>query len=317
MYNFYVNKNNTMGTVISLSKKLLFIFNPHSGKGQIKNHLLNITDRFTKANFDVTVRPSQAPLDVYNYVKSNGNKFDRIVVSGGDGTLNEAVRGLMAFPPEKRVPIGYIPTGTTNDFATTLKLPKNISKSTEIAADGKLFKCDVGKFNDTTFNYVAAFGAFTDVPYDTPQETKNILGHTAYVLEGMKRISSLPSYDVKIKFDNGEFKENVFLCMILNATSVAGLHNTKQLSNVDLTDGLFEMLVFKRPTNILEFQTILLDLMRGETSGDGYSFIKSSHFEFECNDEIKWTLDGEYGGNPKNITVDVIPSAITLLVKKD
>lgn len=299
-----------------MTKKILFIFNPHSGKGQIKNHLLDILDKFAKAEYDITVRPTQERLDAYNYIKNNGDNFDRIVVSGGDGTLNEAVKGLMEFDADKRPCLGYIPTGTTNDFASTLELPKSIAKSSDIAINGVPFKCDIGKFNSTTFNYVAAFGAFTDVPYDTPQEAKNILGHTAYVLEGMKRLSSLPSYHVKIKYDNGEFEGDIFLCMILNATSVAGLHKTKQLKNVDLNDGLFEMLVFKRPTNLIEFQNILINLMRGENSGDEYLFAKSSYFEFECDENIKWTLDGEYGGNPKHTVINVVPSAMTFIVDK-
>lgn len=297
-----------------MRKKLLFVFNPYSGKGQIKNHLLDIADKFTRAGYDTIVHPTQGKLDAYNYITQTDETFDRIVISGGDGTLSEVVKGIMTYPAEKRPSLGYIPTGTTNDFATTLKLPKNIDKATDIAINGSLFKCDIGSFNDTTFNYVAAFGAFTDVPYDTPQETKNILGHTAYVLEGMKRLSSLPSYRVKIKFDGGELEENIFLCMILNTTSIAGLHKAKQLSNVDLNDGLFEMIVFKNPTNILDFQAILRDLVRGEASGDGYFFVKSSYFEFECDDNIKWTLDGEYGGNPKNAMIKVIPEAISLIV---
>lgn len=132
----------------------------------------------------------------------------------------------------------------------------------------------------------------------------------------MKRLSSLPSYHVKIKYDNGEFEGDIFLCMILNATSVAGLHKTKQLKNVDLNDGLFEMLVFKRPTNLIEFQNILINLMRGENSGDEYLFVKSSYFEFECDENIKWTLDGEYGGNPKHSVINVMPSAMTFIIDK-
>ena len=179
-----------------MTKKMLFIFNPHSGKGQIKNHLLDILDKFAKAEYDITVRPTQERLDAYNYIKNNGDKFDRIVVSGGDGTLNEAVKGLMEFDADKRPCLGYIPTGTTNDFASTLELPKSIAKSSDIAVNGVPFKCDIGKFNSTTFNYVAAFGAFTDVPYDTPQETKNILGHTAYVLEPLEDLEAGARIDV-------------------------------------------------------------------------------------------------------------------------
>ena len=294
--------------------KLLFIFNPHSGKGQIKNYLLDITDIFTKAGYDVTVRHTQAQLDAYNYIRLHGDEFDRIVVSGGDGTLNEGVKGLMTFEKDKRKALGYIPAGTTNDFASTLNIPKNMPKAAEIAAYGTPFRCDIGDFNGTTFNYVAAFGAFTDVSYDTPQEIKNGIGHMAYVWEGIKRLSSLPSYHVKIKYDGGEINEEVFLCIIMNATSVGGIISTEKLMNVNLCDGLFEMIVFKQPTNLLEFQSVLIGLMKGEASGEGYFTVKSSRFEFISEENIKWTLDGEYGGEPSHSVIQVLPSAMTFIV---
>lgn len=297
--------------------RLLFIFNQRSGKGQIKNYLADIIDIFTKAGYDVTARPTQAQLDAYEYIKQHGNEYDRIVVSGGDGTLNEAVKGIMSFDAADRKCLGYIPAGTTNDFASTLSIPKNMIEAAKIAAGNTQFKCDIGRFNDRTFNYVAAFGAFTDVSYDTPQEIKNAIGHTAYILEGIKRLSSLSSYHVKIKYDAGEIEEDIFLCIILNATSVAGIHNAGRLMDVDLNDGLFEMLVFRRPTNIMEFQSVLTGLMKGKTSGEGYVILKSSKFEFTSGSEIKWTLDGEYGGNPSHAVIQVLPSAITYIVDKE
>lgn len=298
-------------------QKLLFIFNPHSGKGQIKNNLLDIIDIFTRAGYDVTARPTQAPMDAYEYIRRNCDEFDRLVVSGGDGTLNEAVKGLMTFDKDKRIPIGYIPAGTTNDFASTLNIPKNMLDSAYIAVHGSEFKCDTGRFCDRTFNYVAGFGAFTDVSYDTPQGTKNAFGSMAYLLEGIKRLSSLPSYNVKIKYDGGEMEEQVFLCLVMNSTSIAGIHNKQRLLDVNLSDGLFEMLVFRQPTNILEIQNVLTGLMKGDASCDGYAVIKSSHFEFECRENIKWTLDGEYGGDPAQAVIDVLPSAMTYIVDSD
>jgi YegS/Rv2252/BmrU family lipid kinase len=300
-----------------MAKKLLFIFNPHSGKAQIKNFLFDILDIFTKSGYDVTARPTQQRLDAYNYIKTYGSEYDRIVVSGGDGTLNEAVKGLMTFDIDKRRSLGYIPAGTTNDFAATLGIPKNMTDAAEIAVNGSEFKCDIGRFNNVTFNYVAAFGAFTDVPYDTPQPSKNALGQFAYILEGMKRLPSLPSYRVKIKYDGGEIDEEIFLCIILNATSVGGIHSAGRLLNVNLNDGLFEMLVFRQPTNLIDFQAILTGLMKGEDSCDGYTIIKSSRFEFSSQDNIKWTLDGEYGGDPTEAVIEVLPSAMTFLVSND
>lgn len=296
---------------------LLFIFNPYSGKGQIKSYLLDITDIFTKAGYKVTVRPTQAPLDAYEYIRLHAKEYDRIVISGGDGTLNEAVKGLMTFDAKKRCPLGYIPAGTTNDFASTLNIPKNMLEAAKIAVDGIPFKCDIGCFNGKFFNYVAAFGAFTDVSYDTPQGTKNMLGHAAYVLEAIKRLPSLPSYNVKIKFNGGEIEENVALCIVLNATSVGGIQTGGKLADISLNDGLFELIVLKYPDSIIDIQSSFSSIMKGEQTGKGYMMLKSSKFEFISNREIKWTLDGEYGGNPSDAVIEVVPSAITYIVDKE
>ena len=297
--------------------KLLFVYNPRSGKGLIKNHLADIIDVFTKSEYDVTARPTQARLDAYNYIRAHGGEFDRVVICGGDGTLNEGVKGLMSFKRDERAPMGYIPAGTTNDFASTLNIPKSMPEAAKVAALGVPFDCDIGKFNDRTFNYVAAFGAFTDVSYDTPQEFKNLIGHAAYILEGIKRLSSLPSYRVKIKHDGGGIDDDVFLCVIMNATSIGGIVSTEKFTDVNLCDGLFEMIVFRRSTNPLELQSVIAGLLKGKMSGSGYSIVKSSRFEITSEDNIKWTLDGEYGGKVKHAVIDVLPSAITFIVGKD
>ncbi len=297
--------------------KLLFIFNPRSGKGLIKNHILEILDIFTKSGYDVTVRPTQAKLDAYDYICANAGEYDRIVISGGDGTLNEGVKGMMSFPQTERKPIGYIPAGTANDFAATLNIPKNMEKAAHLAASGIPFACDIGDFNGKTFNYVAAFGAFTDVSYDTPQEIKNAIGHAAYLIEGIKRLPSLPSYRVKIKYDGGEIDEDVFLCIILNATSLAGFLSTERLMRVSLCDGLFEMLVFRRTVNPLEVQSVLASLLKGESEGEGYTIVKSSRFEITSSEGIKWTLDGEYGGETSRAEIKVLPSAVSFIVDEE
>ena len=173
-------------------KKLLFIFNPHAGKAQIKSRLLQIVDLMVKRGYDVTIYPTQAKRDALKIVQKRAEEFDLIVCSGGDGTLDEAVSGMML--SGKKVPLGYIPAGSTNDFANSLKIPKDMVKAAEIAISGKTFACDVGMFNEKPFVYVAAFGMFTAVSYKTRQEWKNILGHAAYLLEGVKSLTEIASY---------------------------------------------------------------------------------------------------------------------------
>ena len=167
-------------------KKLLFIFNPRSGKGQIKSALPDILDIMVKSGFDITVHTTQCQGDCTEVVAARAKEFDRIVVSGGDGTLDEAVTGMMRLPIGERIPVGYIPAGSTNDYGNSLGIDKDMLHAAEIAVSGEPFKVDIGTFNNNSFVYVAAFGIFTEVSYQTPQDMKNIFGHAAYIMEGAK-----------------------------------------------------------------------------------------------------------------------------------
>ena len=183
-------------------KKLLFLFNPHAGKAQIKNKLLQIVDIMVKGGYDVTIYPTQAREDAFRMVYDRAAEFDRIVCSGGDGTLDEAVSGMIL--SGNKIPLGYIPAGSTNDFANSLKIPKDMVKAAEIAISGEPFACDVGMFNEEPFVYVAAFGIFTAVSYKTSQEWKNILGHAAYILEGVKSLTEITSYRLRVECEDAQ-----------------------------------------------------------------------------------------------------------------
>ena len=191
-------------------KKLLFIFNPYSGKGQIKNKLLGILDLFVKAGYRVEVHPTQAPQDAREVVAKRAGSYDLVVCSGGDGTLDEVVSGMMRRQEQERVAIGYIPAGSTNDFANSLKLPKGMGKTARTAVEGSVFPCDVGNMNGKYFVYIAAFGIFTEVSYGTSQQWKNLLGHAAYLLEGAKSLGSVKSCSMHVEC-NGESFEGEFI----------------------------------------------------------------------------------------------------------
>ena len=156
-------------------KKMLFIFNPFSGKAQIKSKLFEIIDVFVKGGYEVIVHPTQAVGDGFEKTKELAPQVDLVVCSGGDGTLDEVVSGLMEV--DQRVPIGYIPAGSTNDFANSLSISKDMVQAAKDIIEGNLYSCDVGAFNNDSFVYIAAFGLFTDVSYETDQHMKNILGH--------------------------------------------------------------------------------------------------------------------------------------------
>lgn len=294
-----------------MKKKALFIFNPHAGKGQIKTRLLDVVDALTKDGYDVMVHPTQSRGDAVTVVSENEGLYDLCVCSGGDGTLDEVVTGMMQ--NEVRVPIGYIPTGSTNDFANSLKLPKKAMPAVETAVRGRAFLCDIGRFNEDVFVYIAAFGLFTDVSYETKQEVKNVLGHMAYILEGMKRLSSIKSYQMTVTADGKQMEGDYLYGMVTNSHSVGGFQNITG-KNVELNDGLFEVTLIKRPRNAVELNQIMAALIGANFDTELMSSFKAADIIFETQEAIPWTLDGEFGGEHRRVKVHNEHHAIQFLV---
>lgn len=293
-----------------MSKKLLFIFNPHSGRQTMKNSLFDIIDTFSKGGYEVTVRPTQAPNEAYNIIHDTAAQYDTVVVSGGDGTLNEGVRGIMSLPADKRKALGYIPTGTTNDFAKSRGMSMDMVEAAKNIVEGKTFEGDIGIFNkEKCFNYVAACGAFTDVSYDTPQAYKNVLGHLAYLLEGIKKLPSLETYHVKLECEEARVEDDFFLILVMNSTRMGGF-TVSGMIDVDLSDGLFEIVLVKRPVNIIQFQEILNAVINGDEDTDIFKLIRTAAADIELDEAVKWTLDGEYGGTYKKVRIDVAQGAM-------
>ncbi len=293
--------------------KLLFIYNPHAGKARIKNSLLSIIDIFTKAGYEVTAHPTQCKGDAQETVVERASGFDLIVCSGGDGTLDEVVTGIMQCGI--KIPVGYIPAGSTNDFARSLKIPKDMIKAAGIAAYGKAFPCDVGTFNRDTFVYIAAFGLFTDVSYETNQQMKNVLGHMAYILEGMKRLSTIKSYCMKVLADGKEYAGDFLYGMITNSRSVGGFNNITG-KNVEFDDGLFEVTLIKRPKNAIEITKIMEALIGAKIDNDCMYCFKACNIVIETEEIVPWTLDGEFGGNHGKVVVRNEQTAVTFMVPK-
>ena len=293
-------------------EKLLFVYNQYSGKGRIKNALADIIDIFVKEKFDVTVYVTQAQGDATRKIIKDGEEYDRIVCSGGDGTLDETVTAIMQM--DKRIPIGYIPAGSTNDFGNSLGIDKVMQDSAAIAATGHIFPCDVGKFGDDYFIYVAAFGIFTETTYTTPQKLKNTFGYAAYILESVKQLGNVPSYHIKIKTEDEEIEDDFLFGMVTNSMSVGGMTGIIK-GEVGLSDGLFEGCFVQYPKNMIELNNSIAYLtgIRKESS-HVYNF-QSSHFEIRCDEDMPWTLDGEFGGNHGNIDIDCCHEAIDILVE--
>lgn len=294
-------------------KKLLFIFNPHSGKAQIKNKLMNIVDLMVKNGYEVTIYPTQSAKDAQNMVENKAKDYDRIVVSGGDGTLDEAVSGMIC--SGAKVPLGYIPAGSTNDFANSLKIPKDMVKAAEIAVTGQEFACDVGMFNGDPFVYVAAFGIFTAVSYQTRQEWKNILGHAAYILEGVKSLTDIASYHMRVECGDKVIEDDFIYGMITNSNSVGGFKNMTG-KNVLLDDGVFEVTLIRMPKNIIELNAILASLTNLIDDTDLIYSFKSGKIHFSSEEEVAWTLDGEFGGSHREVSIENMQRALEIVVRQ-
>lgn len=292
-------------------KRMLFIYNPHAGKGSIKNKLCDIIDIFTKAGYDVTAYPTQKQGDATEKTLRRAHKYDLLACSGGDGTLDEVVTGMMQ--REYQIPIGYIPAGTTNDFARSLDIPFNMIKAAENVVNGKTYAVDIGAFNDDYFVYIAAFGLFTDVSYATDQQMKNVLGHMAYILEGAKRLSDIPVYHMKVTYDEGEIEEDFLYGMITNSVSVGGFKNITG-KKIKLDDGVFEVTLIRNPKNMIEFNQIMVALVSGNIDTDCMYCFKSSHVKFESDKEIPWTLDGEFGGSHNLVSIKNESKALEIIV---
>ena len=277
--------------------KLLFIYNPTSGTGQVKAALAPVLDVFAKAGWLTTAYPTQCRGDAARVVRELGPRFDRVVCAGGDGTLSEAAAGLLELdcPP----PLGYIPFGSTNDCATTLRLPRKPREAALVAAGtGLPLPMDIGQLNDTTFVYVAAFGAFTKVAYDTPQDLKNTFGHLAYIFAGIASLPTIAPYHMTVEFDGQTLEDDFYFGMVSSSQSIGGLKPPKA-ERVVLDDGLFEVTLVRKPLKLADLTDglqALINLSQNDRSGALVQF-QARSLTFASDQSIPWTVDGEFGGS--------------------
>ena len=283
-------------------KRVLFIINPSSGKRRIRNKLLSVLDISAKRGYRVETYVTQEALDARRKAITRGRSADLIVCSGGDGTLNEVVSGMMEL---KRLPVlGYIPAGSTNDYAVSLGLPRRIENAARLAAEGKASPVDVGKFGDDRyFVYIAAFGAFTEVSYLTPQDKKNLLGHQAYMLEAVKSLMDIRGRQMKITWEEGELEGEFLFGMVTNTTSVGGFKGLVS-RDVALDDGWFEALFIRMPKNPLDLSGIVSYLfLKEEDNAFVYRF-KTRKLKIAAAEDVDWVLDGEFGGKKREVEIE-------------
>lgn len=298
-----------------MDKKMLFIYNPRAGKAQIRSNLLDIIDIFVKAGYEVTAYPTQASGDAIKAVKNRHNGYEIVVCSGGDGTLDEVVTGMMQC--EEKLPIGYVPAGSTNDFANSLKIPKNMIKAADVVVRGKNFACDIGAFNNDSFIYVAAFGIFTNVSYETKQDVKNVLGHAAYLLEGVRALPSIRSYPLQIICDKQVIEGEFLYGMVTNSHSIGGFRGiTGTGKEVLLDDGVFEVTLIRKPSNPLELNNIIVAMVDKRVKSEHIYSFTASRIVVESEEPLAWTLDGEFGGEHRKAVIENKTKALEIRVPK-
>ena len=285
--------------------------NPCAGTKNANKYLTDILVLFGKYGYNNTVYMTEAAGDAKDYAKQNAGNFDLIVAIGGDGTFNEVVAGVMKSGAD--VEIGYIPAGSTNDFANSLKLSKNVLKAAEDIMEGTSQEIDIGSFNGRNFSYVASFGAFTGASYKTPQSVKNTLGPLAYAFEGIKDIANLKSMHLRFVADGVVIEDDFAFGAICNSTSVGGVINLDS-EIVDLSDGLFEVLLIRHPKDFLELNEIVISLSSRKYKTKMITFLSAKDITIETSEDINWTLDGEYAYGEEKIEVENLNKAVKIIV---
>ena len=294
-------------------KKVLVLINPNSGKKNSKESVLDVLNVFSANNYQMEIYLSQKPMDVTHYIEENGERFDVVAVFGGDGTLNEATNGLMKL--KHKPVISYFPTGTMNDFGTNFGLTNDMKQCANIACVGHIESFDVGKINSRYFNYVAGFGAFCNVSYETKQELKKQIGNLAYIIKAIHEIPNLHPYHVKMNLDGKVFEKDLMFGLIINGNRVAGFEMVEQADNT-FKDGLFDIILVEHTPNPLELYNYPLGVLHPELNMKYVERYQAKSIIIESQEKLAWTLDGEEGEETLVARVENISQALQIYASK-
>lgn len=294
--------------------KIYLIVNLVAGKAMVSENLGSIINEFTKIGGEVTVHTTQSGKDAADSAYyACENNFDILVCAGGDGTLSQCLQGIMK--SQNRLTVGYIPAGSTNDFAQSLDIPRNIMDAVQWIIDGKPIQCDVGRLNNEYFMYIAAFGAFTNITYETPQKIKNTIGHAAYILNGLMQLTSIRSKRMRIEYNNNIIEDDFLFGMVTNSSSVAGLLS---INDFMLDDGVFEVVLIKKPANLVQLNRIVQSLLNisEEIDREYIKFFRTDKIKFTCLDDepATWNRDGEYGGDSMQCVISNCQKAVSFMI---
>lgn len=292
-------------------KKLLLIINPVTARAAVTPALIDVIDCFEKGGYAVTVHVTQYKNDTFDTVKRIGGEYDVIVCAGGDGTLNETVSAVISLDSKPKV--GYLPTGTTNDFAVSWGIPRKPLEAARKITDSEPVPTDVNLFCGRPYMYVAAFGAFTEASYSTPQAMKQNLGWSAYIIEGLKSLPSIRPIHMKIRYDGGEEEGEYLYGMVSNTRRVGGF-DLKMREDISLSDGLMEVILIRRPENPADNGKMLGAVLMQDTSSEFITFAHTSRLSFEADEPVPWTVDGENGGAVRTGEVSVMERAVDIFI---
>lgn len=296
-----------------MEQRVLLMVNPMAGRQKIRNELLYVVDTLTKAGYETIIYTTQGKDATRDLLAEKDSQFDRVICCGGDGTFNEILSATMHW--DKRPILGYIPAGTTNDFAAGLKLSSDIREAAMNIVRGTPHTVDAGLFNTSYFSYVASFGAFTETSYSTPQNFKNALGHLAYILEGIKEIPAFTPYTVCVEADGQIYKDSYIFGAVSNARSVGGILKISD-SLVDLNDGVFEVMMIKMPKTLMDLSAIvtsLTSLNPLKYDPSMFLFLQTKELKITFEQEMVWSLDGERVSGGKEARIACIKDAFKIL----
>ncbi len=294
-------------------KRLLLVVNTHAGTRKGGKYLTDIITIFNRADYQVTVHITAGAGDAEAVIRERAAQADLVVCAGGDGTFNEAVSGILHSGAD--TPLGYIPCGSTNDFAASLGIPSNLLQAARRIVDGQVTRYDVGKFGDRYFTYVASFGAFTRASYSTPQSIKNALGHTAYLLAGIQELSQIRKLPMKLETETEVIEDDFIFGAISNSTSVGGIL-TLDPKRVDMQDGLFEVLLIRSPKNILELNDCIRALQSQRYNHPSITFLNAKKVTITADPNMPWTLDGEREAGHGTVCAENLHLAIGLVTRR-
>lgn len=298
-------------------KKALLVINPCAGVDRKRVSPTDIINKLSSADFEIDVERTKCQGDATTIVAEKGNGYDLVLCCGGDGTLNETINGLMTL--ENRAPVGYIPSGSTNDLASTLGIPVGVGPATDMILNGKTNGYDIGKFGDKYFNYIASFGVASDLAYTTPQKWKNLFGHQAYVMYGVgvrlfPMLLGFKPTHMTIEYDGGVIEDDFYFGAISNTVSVAGVF---KYDDIKLNDGYFELLLVRGLKSNLDAFGIINKVISKDYSGNNIIFTRTKNVKITCDKKVAWTLDGEFGGEHGDVEIEVMNNAYNIYSDND